>query len=103
MACWGLFFHYIIAFAFTLFFFRAYHVIRLVSKNAIITGLLYGAFVWTVMNLLVIPMSNIKPTPEFNVGKAFAAMLILMFCIGLPVSIIISRYYAKKKGDMFSE
>lgn len=96
MACWGLFFHYLIAFGFTIFFFWIYPVTRLVSKSTIITGLFYGAFAWAVMNLLVVPISNIKPLPVFDISRAFTAMLILMFCIGLPISILISRYYYKK-------
>ena len=81
MACRGLSFHYLIGFEFTLFFFLIYPATRLVSKSTINKGMLYGVFAWAVMNLLVIPMSNIKPTPVFDAGKGLAAMLILMFCI----------------------
>ena len=95
MACWGLFFHFVIAFLFTLFFFWLYPKIRLLSKNKIVTGLVYGLFVWSVMNLIVVPMSNTPKLP-FDINKAIIAMLILMFCVGLPISLITGKYYSRK-------
>ena len=99
MAAWGLLFHYVIAFAFTLFFFWIYPKINLQSKNKIITGLVYGAFVWAVMNLVVIRLSNIPPPPPFDFSKVSIAMLILMFCIGLPISLLIGKYYSGKTNQ----
>ena len=96
MATWGLFFHYIIAFGLTIFFFWLYPKIKLLSKNIIVTGLLYGVFAWAVTTLIIVPLSNTPPPAPFDIRKAAVAMLILMFCIGLPISLIISRYYSKK-------
>lgn len=95
MAAWGLFFHFIIAFGLTIFFFWLYPKIKLLSKNIIVTGLLYGIFAWVVTALIIVPLSNTAP-PVFNIRKAAIAILILMFCIGLPIALIISRYYSKK-------
>ena len=99
MAAWGLLFHYIIAFVFTLFFFWICPKINLQSKNKIITGLVYGAFVWAIMNLAIIRLSNIPPPPPFDISKAAIAMLILMFCIGLPISLLIGKYYTRKTNQ----
>ena len=96
MALWGLLFHFIIAFAWTIIFFFLYPSIHLVSKNKIVNGLLYGIVIWAVMNLAVLPLSNVPPF-QFDITKAIIAMLILMLAVGLPVSIIISRYYEKNK------
>ncbi|MES1215798.1 MAG: hypothetical protein ABUT20_09780, partial [Bacteroidota bacterium] len=59
MAIPGLLFHFLIAFLFTLFFFFIFPRIKGLRKNLIITGLLYGIFVWLVMNLIVVPFSNV--------------------------------------------
>lgn len=96
MAAWGLFFHYVIALGFTLFFLWIYPKINLGSKNKWITGFLYGAFVWAVMNLVIVKLSNIFPPAPFDINKAVIAMLILMFCIGLPISLLIGQYYSGK-------
>jgi hypothetical protein len=95
MAAWGLFFHYIIASGLTIFFFWLYPKIKLLSKNIIITGLLYGIFAWVITALIIVPLSNTPPPGSFDIRKAAIAMLILMFCIGLPIALIISRHYSK--------
>src|SRR4051812_3855171 len=48
----GLLFHFIIAFAFTLLFFLLYPKLGKFARNRLLTGILYGLFIWTVMNLL---------------------------------------------------
>jgi hypothetical protein len=92
MAAWGLFFHYLIALLFAAFFFMLYPTVKFLSRNKIITGLLYGIFVWLVMNLIVVPMSN-APSGPIDLVKAVIPILILMFCIGLPIVLIIGKYY----------
>src|ERR1700752_2827625 len=59
----GLILHYAIAFSFTIFFFWLYPKVSLMSKNRIVTGIVYGLFVWSVMNLVVVPLSNTSHRP----------------------------------------
>ena len=96
MAVLGFLLHFLIAFLFTVFFFMIYPQLRKWIKSTIAAGLLYGIFVWSVMNLVVIKLSALPQRP-FNIESAFINMLILMFAIGLPVSIIIGKYYRGKK------
>jgi hypothetical protein len=116
-AAWGLLFHFINAFAATIFFFWLYPKLSFLAKNKLITGLVYGLFVWAVMNLIVLPLSNIptgsklwamvtnangKASPVLqlpsNPLQMIIGIIIIMFCIGLPISIIISRYYSTNKN-----
>src|SRR3954466_2674605 len=53
----GLLFHFVIAFTFTLLFFILYPKLGGFTRNRLLTGILYGLFIWTVMNLLVVPMT----------------------------------------------
>ncbi len=96
MAFWGLAFHYMVAFGFTLFFFYIYPRFKFLSANKILTAIGYGLFAWTVMNLVVLPMSNV-PRPVFHLSNAMIAATILIFMIGLPITLIISKYYSGKK------
>jgi hypothetical protein len=96
MAVWGLVFHYIVAFCFTLFFFLIYPYWKFLSINKILTAIGYGLFTWTIMNLVVLPMSNVPP-PVFHLSNALIAATILIFMIGLPVTLIIGKYYSGKK------
>ncbi|WP_378410574.1 DUF1440 domain-containing protein [Rhodocytophaga aerolata] len=92
----GLFFHYLIAFAFTLFFFWVYPKINLFSKSTILTGILYGIFIWLVMNLVVVPLSN-TPSQPFTLLNTLINALILIACMGIPLSLMAHSFY--KKGN----
>jgi hypothetical protein len=48
------------------------------------------------MNLVVLPLSNAAALP-FKTKGIIIGILILMFCIGLPISLFAHRYYSKKK------
>ena len=115
MAIIGLFFHFIIAFCFTLFFFFIYPKIKFLRKSLVVTGLLYGIFVWLVMNLIIVPFSNIPARGKLwtivtnTEGKRHAVfqlpsdptqmiigIFIIMFCVGLPISLIAGKYYSEK-------
>lgn len=86
----GLLFHYIIAFCFTLIFFWLYPRLPLLRKNIIVTAVLYGLFIWLVMNLAIVPLSSAPKTP-FPLFKIVKGMLILICLIGLPLAIIMKR------------
>src|SRR4051812_24780647 len=83
----GFILHYAIAFSFTIFFFWLYTKTDLLAKNRILTGIAYGIFVWSVMNLIVVPFSNTVHRP-FKIEGALINMGILIVCIGLPLSFI---------------
>lgn len=91
----GLLFHYLIAIGWTGLFFLAYQKLSLLSRNIIILGVGYGVFVWLMMNLIVVPLSKVPSMPISAQGAA-TGILILILCVGLPVSILTSRYYRNK-------
>lgn len=90
----GFFLHYTIAFAFTIFFFWLYPKVNVLSKNRVVTAIVYGLFVWAIMNLVVVPLSNTVHRP-FNIANAITNMCILIVCIGLPLSFIAKAFYKK--------
>jgi len=86
----GLALHYFIACCFTLFFSLVTRKTIILRKNILLSALIYGIFVWAVMNLLIVPLTKIPPTP-FHAEKALINAIILIFCIGLPVSYLTAR------------
>jgi hypothetical protein len=94
MILWGILFHYFIAYFWTTLFFLAYPRVPLLQKNKYIVGLFYGVLVWLIMNLLVLPMSQIVQR-EFSWAGAIRGTVILMLMIGLPISIMANRFYKK--------
>jgi len=111
----GLLFHFCIAFTFTLFFYLIFPKIKFLSKNLIITGLGYGIFVWLVMNLLIVPLSNVSSKGKLwgsipdangikhivfqfppNPTQMIIGILIIMLCVGLPIALMAGRYYSRR-------
>lgn len=89
----GLIFHYVIAFIWTILFFITYPRVSLLRKNKYISAIIYGAFIWLVMNLIVVPLSSVRQFP-FRIDQALTGVAILIVAIGFPVSLIASRYFA---------
>jgi hypothetical protein len=92
MAITGLIMHFMIATSWTLLFYLLYPRLRFLRKNTITAGIIYGAFVWIMMNFVILPITNI-PKSSFNLTSAFIGMVILMLMIGMPNSVRAGRYY----------
>lgn len=90
----GFLLHYLIAFIFTLFFFLLFPKIKLLQSRTIPVAIVYGIFVWVIMNKIVLPLTRLDPV-SFDIMKASVAALILIICIGLPIAIGAKQYYRK--------
>ena len=91
MIFWGLIFHFITAIIFAIFFFWLSRIFPSILKNKLLTGVLYGFFIWSVMQFIVLPLSN-APRSHLHFTGAVIAILILIVCIGIPLA-----YLAGKK------
>ena len=87
----GLLVHYGIALGWTVLFFFLYRRFRWMQKNVLATGIGYGLFIWTFMNIVLLPVWNNKPY-VFKAEPAIVNALILIAAIGLPLALL-----AKKK------
>lgn len=88
----GLLFHYIIAYSFTILFFLLYPHLKIMWKSIVLTAIIYGIFIFVVMNLLVLPLTKI-PRAAFHFDKAAMATGILIVAIGLPLSFFARKFY----------
>jgi uncharacterized membrane protein YagU involved in acid resistance len=94
MALYGLGLHYLIALIFACFYFAIYPYFPFLKKSTIISGLLYGIFVWIVMNLIVLPIVfPVLPEKHFDF-PLLLSITILMLCIGLPIASFAKKYYS---------
>ena len=92
MLFFGILFHYLIAFAFTVFYFIIFPSIPFFRKQKILSGLLYGAFVWAIMNVIILPV--VFPNrAAITLTPALIGASILMVMIGLPLSFFGNKYY----------
>jgi hypothetical protein len=81
----GLLLHFLIALLFAVFFFKIVSKILTANSGKLLTGVLYGLFIWLVMNLIVVPLSNAPKLP-FDIQSAIVNATILVLCVGLPIS-----------------
>ncbi|GAB3504808.1 hypothetical protein GCM10027341_35630 [Spirosoma knui] len=95
MAGWGLLLHYGIALSFAALFVLIYQKLPRLRIDPILMGVLYGVFVWIVMNLVVVPMSQAATRP-FTLSRVAISMGILIVAIGLPISLLVNRYFSNK-------
>jgi uncharacterized membrane protein YagU involved in acid resistance len=93
----GLLIHFTIAMAWTILFFILYRWLNLVKLNKIVTGVIYGLFVWAMMSIVILPLWNNEPF-VFNAESASINAMILIAAIGLPLSFIAHHYYSKKNN-----
>jgi hypothetical protein len=97
MIAYGIFFHVLIAFCWTILYFFLYKRINFLKINPYVSAIFYGAMIWAVMNLVVVPMSKITPGP-FEWQGALTSMAIIILMVGLPVSLITSAFYRSKSS-----
>ncbi len=95
MALAGLAFHYLIALVWTILFYLLYPRIRIMRMNRMATGAVYGVLIWMVMNLLVLPASSVRQA-DFTLRSVTLGAVILVFAVGMPIALVIGKYYARK-------
>ncbi len=91
----GTFFHFLIAFVVAAIYFWAYPKISLLRNNVVLMGLIYGAGIWAVMNLLILPSSNIPKAP-FDASLAVVGIIWHMVLVGLPIALITAKHFSRK-------
>lgn len=92
---YGLLMHYAIAYFFTALFFFLYPRLGGASQNNIVLGVMYGLFIWLLMNLVAVPLTKI-PHRHMHVPQTIINIVILMVMIGVPLSIIANNFYTSK-------
>ncbi len=92
-AALGVVLHFLIATAWTVVFYAASRKLRFLLEQPVLWGLVYGVFVYAFMNFVVLPLSAFPPSrfaPTLT-GRLIQ-LLLIMFCIGLPIAIIVRRF-----------
>jgi hypothetical protein len=85
----GLLLHFLIAFIFSAFYYLIYPNLAFLRSRMLLSGILYGIFVWIVMNLGVLRIV-FSGSPLPDASSALLGMAILIVAVGIPISYIIS-------------
>ena len=87
----GLALHFLIATVAAAVFYFASRKWLFLVEQPILAGLLYGIPVYLVMNFIVLPLSQVAQRPQ-PISARIINLVILMFCIGLPIALIVRRF-----------
>lgn len=87
----GVALHFLIATVATTVFYFASRAWFFLIEHPIVSGILYGIPVYAFMNFVVLPLSQIQQRPQPMTARLIN-LVILMFCIGLPIALIVRRY-----------
>jgi hypothetical protein len=90
----GLLCHFFIAYWAAAVYFAASRVLPFLAQHAVLAGLLYGVAVYFFMNRIVVPLSAATKYP-FSFKMMVIGVVIHMFCVGLPISLIVLRFSRK--------
>jgi uncharacterized membrane protein YagU involved in acid resistance len=90
----GLLLHFFVAFTAAAVFVLASRQVPWLITNAVMSGMLYGALVYAVMNFVVIPLSRMPKRP-FNAQMAIGQFLIHIFIVGLSISLPARHFLAQ--------
>jgi hypothetical protein len=64
------------------------------TEHPVVCGLCYGAWVELVMNLIVLPLSQLHARGPYQLHDLIQGLVVHMVVIGLPVALSI-RHFAK--------
>lgn len=96
MIVFGILFHFLIAIIWTAFYFFIDLKLRLDRINQIVMIAVYGIIIWLVMNLVVLPISNV-PRQPINAAGAAKGIAILIVAVSLPIVISANARRLKRK------
>jgi len=90
-AALGLVFHFTIAFTAAAVYYLASRVMRVLVRQAVLCGLLYGEVVFLFMYFVVLPLSALGPA-RFNLATYITGPIGHMFLVGLPIALSVRRF-----------
>lgn len=96
-AALGLFLHFLIAFIWAVIYYVASRQIAFLTARPVISGLLYGEFVWVMMNCVVVPLSAIhRWPPRTDASSIITGPILHTVLVGLPIALAVSRWAPSK-------
>jgi hypothetical protein len=97
--CLGVVLHYLIALFWTTLFYLTSLKVTIARRHVVLSGLIYGLMIYLTMNLVVLPNSRVPHSHPISTASIINGVLALMLCIGLPVSIVTSRYLTRRSRE----
>ena len=88
----GVFLHFFIAFSAAAIYYAASRRLRFMTEHPLVCGLIFGATVEEVMNLIVLPLSALHARGPYTLHDLILGLLVHMVVVGLPISFSVWRF-----------
>jgi|SRR5579872_23544 len=88
----GVLLHFSIATSAATIFYLASRRLTFMTEHPLVCGLLFGAAVEEVMNLVVLPLSALHARGPYELNDLIQGLLVHMVVVGLPISYSIRRF-----------
>ncbi|MGA8279073.1 MAG: hypothetical protein WB784_12925 [Rhodanobacteraceae bacterium] len=88
---WGLALHFLLAFLFATIFYCASRFLPVLVRHAVASGVIFGLFVFAVMNFIVLPLSAYPYPIRFSWLGSGTNLLSHMFLFGVPIAIAVRK------------
>jgi hypothetical protein len=92
-AALGLFLHFLIAITWAALFYEASRHLPVLRRRPVLSGVVYGAVIYAVMNLIVVPLSAFPRKLTFPPLVLWTGLFVHMFLIGLPIALSVRRAF----------
>ena len=90
-AALGVFLHFIIALGAATVYFLASRKLAFLVRRAVLSGLIYGALVYLLMHMVVLPLSA-APYSHMPLIYQASEFVEHWFCVGLPIALSVRHY-----------
>jgi hypothetical protein len=84
--------HFFIACSAAAVYYAASRKLRFMTEHPLVCGLIFGAAVEEVMNLVVLPLSALHARGPYRLHDLILGLLVHMVVIGLPISFSVRRF-----------
>ena len=88
----GVVLHFFIACSAAAVFYAASRRLRFMTEHPLVCGLIFGAAVEEVMNLVVLPLSALHARGPYELHDLILGLVVHMVVIGLPISFSVRRF-----------
>jgi hypothetical protein len=86
----GLIIHFLIALVAAALFYAASRRISFLTRQPVVSGLLYGIMVYVFMYWIVVPLAF--ATSRHSISRDVIAVFVHMVLIGLPIALVVRRF-----------
>ncbi|HYP15090.1 MAG TPA: hypothetical protein VEQ63_14270, partial [Bryobacteraceae bacterium] len=87
----GAILHFVIALGAAAVYYAASRKVAILTSRPVMSGMAFGAGVWLVMNLLVLPLSQFGPV-RFQLDSVLWGLAAHMVLIGVPIALSVQRF-----------